>query len=68
MLLASGIRPCLASWGLIVNLVMATLGGHRFWEEDDEQSRMSQRIQFMKNMSLMGGLFAIIAAEGRKTR
>jgi putative oxidoreductase len=41
-------------------LVPTTLAGHRFWEYSDPQQRIHQRIQFFKNVSMLGGL--ILAA------
>jgi hypothetical protein len=43
-----------------VDLVPTTYAGHRFWETDDKQERMQQRIHFLKNLSILGGL--LIAA------
>jgi uncharacterized membrane protein YphA (DoxX/SURF4 family) len=63
LLLALGIKPTLAAWALITNLIPTTFAGHRFWEEDDDGARMGQQIHFLKNVSLLGGLLGIIAAE-----
>jgi putative oxidoreductase len=68
LMLALGIKPRLAAWALIVNLVPTTVAGHRFWEEDDERAKMGQEIHFFKNVSMLGGLFAIIAAERAAAR
>ena len=37
-----------------------TLAGHRFWEEEEEGTAAQQRIHFLKNASMFGGL--LIAA------
>ena len=37
-----------------------TLAGHRFWEEEEEGNAAQQRIHFLKNLSMFGGL--LIAA------
>jgi uncharacterized membrane protein YphA (DoxX/SURF4 family) len=63
LMLALGIKPKLAAWALVANLIPTTLGGHRFWEEDDDAGRMGQQVHFFKNVSLLGGLFAVIAME-----
>jgi uncharacterized membrane protein YphA (DoxX/SURF4 family) len=68
LMLALGIRPRLAAWALIANLIPTTLAGHRFWEEDDEAGKMGQQIHFFKNISMLGGLFALIAAERAAAR
>ena len=38
------------------SLVPTTLAGHRFWETSDPEQRVSDRIEFFKNVSLVGGL------------
>jgi putative oxidoreductase len=62
LMLALGIKPKLAAWALIANLVPTTLGGHRYWEEDDEGSKMAQQVHFFKNLSLLGGLLTVATA------
>jgi uncharacterized membrane protein YphA (DoxX/SURF4 family) len=48
------------------SLVPTTYAGHRFWEEIDEDRRAQQRIQFMKNAAMLGGLaFAATDTGGR---
>src|SRR5215207_3909412 len=42
------------------SLVPTTLAGHRFWETQDPEQRVSDRVEFFKNVSLVGGL--LIAA------
>jgi putative oxidoreductase len=63
LMMALGIKPRLAAWALIANLIPTTFAGHRFWEEDDEGAKMGQKIHFLKNVSLLGGLLGIVAAE-----
>jgi putative oxidoreductase len=60
MLLAFNKLPRLSAAVLAVTLVPTTLGGHRFWEDDDPQMRKNQQIHFLKNLGILGGL--IIAA------
>jgi uncharacterized membrane protein YphA (DoxX/SURF4 family) len=55
-LLALGRWPRLAAFTLAATLVPTTLAGHRFWETEDEQERRQQRIHFLKNASMLGGL------------
>jgi putative oxidoreductase len=43
--------------------VAATLIAHRFWDMPAEQQAM-QSIQFMKNLAIVGGLLALVAAGG----
>lgn len=65
-LLALGRLPRLASMALLGTLVPTTLAGHAFWRETDPQARTMQRIQFLKNLSMGGGLvLAALDTEGR---
>ncbi len=51
-------RP--AALVLAGSLLPTTLAGHRFWEQGDPEQKVSDRVEFFKNMSLVGGL--LIAA------
>ena len=59
-LLAVGKFRRLASWALVASVIPTTYAGHRFWEEVDDNARAQQRIHFLKNLGLLGGL--ILAA------
>jgi uncharacterized membrane protein YphA (DoxX/SURF4 family) len=59
-LLAVGKFRRLASWALVASVIPTTYAGHRFWEEVDDDVRAQQRIHFLKNLGLLGGL--ILAA------
>jgi len=59
-LLAIGKFRRLAAWALVASVVPTTYAGHRFWEEIDEDARAQQRVHFLKNLGLLGGL--ILAA------
>jgi uncharacterized membrane protein YphA (DoxX/SURF4 family) len=51
---------------LATTLIPTTLAGHAFWAEEDPQARAQQRIQFLKNASMFGGLLlAALDTEGR---
>jgi uncharacterized membrane protein YphA (DoxX/SURF4 family) len=63
VMLALGIKPRLALWALIGNLIPTTVGGHRFWEDSDEGAAMNNQIHFMKNVSMLGGLIAALVME-----
>jgi uncharacterized membrane protein YphA (DoxX/SURF4 family) len=66
LLLATGHATTPAALALAGSLVPTTLAGHRFWELDDSTERRSQRIQFMKNLGLLGGLiFAALDRAGK---
>jgi uncharacterized membrane protein YphA (DoxX/SURF4 family) len=59
-LLALGRLPRLSALAIAASLVPTTLAGHRFWEADDGATRAQQRIHFLKNLTMFGGL--LIAA------
>jgi uncharacterized membrane protein YphA (DoxX/SURF4 family) len=65
-LLAIGKLRRLAAVALIASLLPTTYARHRFWEESDDVSKAQQRIHFLKNMGLLGGLvLAALDTEGR---
>ena len=66
-LLAMGWMPRLAALAIAGTLVPTTLAGHRFWEADEPQTRKQQKIQFLKNLSILGGLL-IAAADTAAAR
>ena len=53
--LVTGRFPRLAALGLAVNLIPTTVVGHPFWSASEDQ-KMPQQINFMKNLSILGGL------------
>jgi uncharacterized membrane protein YphA (DoxX/SURF4 family) len=59
-LLALDIFPRLSALAIAATLVPTTAAGHRFWEFEDEKERAQQRIHFLKNLAIFGGL--LIAA------
>jgi uncharacterized membrane protein YphA (DoxX/SURF4 family) len=59
-LLALGRFPRLSALALAATLVPTTAAGHRFWEAEEDADRNQQRIHFLKNLSMFGGL--LIAA------
>ena len=63
-LLAMGWIPRLAAVAIAGTLVPTTLAGHRFWEADEPQTRKQQKIQFLKNLSILGGLLIAAADTG----
>ena len=54
--LAVGLAPRLSALALAGSLVPTTLAGHAYWKIDDPAVRKVQRVQFHKNMALIGGL------------
>ena len=60
-LLALGRAPRLSALALAGSLVPTTLAGHTYWKIEDPAVRKQQRIQFHKNMAMIGGLlFAVL--------
>lgn len=60
-LLALGKAPRLSALALVGSLIPTTLAGHSYWALETEAERKAQRIQFHKNMALIGGLlFAVL--------
>lgn len=65
-LLATGHVPRIASAVLAGTLVPTTVAAHPFWNEADPQVRAQQKIQFLKNLGLLGGLLlAAVDTDGR---
>src|SRR5580704_1874033 len=60
VLLAAGKYRRIAAFALIGSIVPTTYAGHRFWEESDPTTRAQQKVHFLKNVGLLGGL--ILAA------
>ena len=54
-MLALGILPRLSALVLAGSLVPTTVGAHRFWELEGP-ARVQQRVQFLKNAAILGGL------------
>jgi uncharacterized membrane protein YphA (DoxX/SURF4 family) len=58
-LLALGIMPRLSATVLAGSMVPTSLAGHAFWKIDDPVMRKTQRVQFLKNLAMIGGLLAV---------
>ncbi len=65
-LLALGRLPRVASTVLAATLVPTTLAAHAFWEKKDPAERERHKVQFLKNVGLLGGLLlAAVDTEGK---
>jgi len=64
-LLAMGRAPRLAALALAASLIPTTIAGHRFWTETDPSARAAQRIQFLKNAAMLGGLLVVVSQRPR---
>ncbi len=56
-----GVAPVASLALLIIFLVPVSFMMHAFWKETDPQKQMMERIQFMKNMALVGALLMLYA-------
>jgi putative oxidoreductase len=66
VLLATGKFPRVAALALAATLVQTTVAAHRFWEADDDATKVQQTVHFLKNASILGGLIlAALDTEGR---
>ena len=54
--LATGTLPHVAALALACSLVPTTIAGHAFWREEDPARRAGQRVHFLKNVAMLGGL------------
>jgi uncharacterized membrane protein YphA (DoxX/SURF4 family) len=55
----AGVRPILGAIALSLFLIPVSFMMHAFWKEGGEMKGM-QKIQFMKNMALLGALWMIV--------
>jgi putative oxidoreductase len=58
--LALGIAPRLSALALAGSLIPTTIAGHSYWSLDDPAAQKAQRIQFHKNMAMLGGLLLAV--------
>lgn len=56
-----GVAPEAALAVLIIFLVPVSFKMHAFWKESDPATRMMERVQFMKNMALIGACLMLYA-------
>lgn len=59
-MLALGIASRAAATVLAGSLVPTTLVGHPFWKAE---ARAAQKIQFTKNLAMLGGLLLVMAGD-----
>jgi len=63
--LALGIAPRLSALALAGSLIPTTFAGHSYWKSEDADTRKQQRVQFHKNLAMIGGLlFAALDEPG----
>jgi len=57
----TGYRPTIGITALIVFLLPVTLKVHTFWKFEDPMVKMTERINFTKNLALMGSLLMFLS-------
>lgn len=57
--LALGFFPRFAAAILAASLAPTTVAGHPFWKENDPMKRNGQRVHFLKNLAMIGGLLLL---------
>jgi putative oxidoreductase len=62
-MLALGRAPRLSALALAGSLIPTTLAGHAYWAVEDPAARKVQRIQFHKNLAMLGGLLLAVIDE-----
>lgn len=67
---AVGVVPRVSALLLVGSLVPTTIAGHSFWSVQDPAARTMQRVQFQKNLAMVGALlFAVLDGPvGSRTR
>jgi uncharacterized membrane protein YphA (DoxX/SURF4 family) len=60
-MLSLGRLPRLSALALAATLLPTTVAGHHFWDVEDDTERAGQRVQFLKNLSMLGGLLITAA-------
>ncbi len=61
--LALNVAPRAAATLLAGCLIPTTLAGHPFWKERSQADRTRQRTQFLKNLSMLGGLLVVASRQ-----
>ena len=59
----AGMKPREGLVAIIAFLVPVSLQMHRFWEVEGQQERMSEMVNFTKNMALVGAALAMMQIE-----
>ncbi len=58
-----GIFIPIALFGLIIFLFITSFTMHAFWKDTDTQTKMTNNINFMKNMALLGACLMMLFIE-----
>lgn len=60
-MVATGLGSRAGAGVIAASLIPTTFAGHGFWEIDDPMQRKMQQVQFLKNVSMLGGALVILA-------
>ena len=63
-MLAANIAPKLSAGVLAACLIPTTFVGHLYWKEENPAAKANQKIHFLKNLAMLGGLLVVIGGEG----
>ena len=55
-----GFKAKMGGWLIVIFLVPVTFMMHQFWSVKDQMAMQMQMVNFMKNMSMLGGALLII--------
>ena len=66
--LALGRLPRLSAAALLASMIPTTLAGHAYWTHDDPAARAQQRVQFHKNLAMIGGLLLAVLDDPARVR
>jgi uncharacterized membrane protein YphA (DoxX/SURF4 family) len=58
--LALGLAPRLSALALAGSLIPTTIAGHAYWNLEDPAMQKAQRVQFHKNLAMLGGLLLAV--------
>lgn len=67
-MLCVGVAPRLAAALIAASLVPTTVAGHAFWAATDPAVHKQQKVQFHKNLALIGGLLLVVLGDRRRAR
>jgi uncharacterized membrane protein YphA (DoxX/SURF4 family) len=56
-----GYHPTIGTVLLVIFLLVASFGIHNFWTVQDQQARMGEMINFLKNIAILGQLLMTLA-------
>jgi len=57
----TGFQPKIGILALVLFLLPVSIQMHAFWKETNEQAKMTEIVQFLKNMALLGAALALLA-------